>query len=1309
LSPNETYPQHVVTAVIVAHDGAAWLPQVIESLLEQTRPVQRVVAVDTGSRDRSGAVLSGLLGQAVVFGMDRGTGYPAAVERALQHSAANVSVPGPADTPAHERVEWIWLLHDDCEPAPDALEQLLRGVAETRSAAVLGPKVMDWADRKVILEAGVSIDTVGRRITGIEPREVDQGQHDGDRDVLAAGSAGMLIRRDVWEEVGGFDRSMVLFRDDVDFCWRVHAAGYRVRVITDAVVFHLEAAARRRRAVSATSRPRRLDRRNAMFTLLSNLPAGPMLASLAGNVAVSLLRTVFFLLAKRPAAGLDELSALGAVLGHPIQLLRARHRRSLGRRAAYGRLRADLPKGHSLRQLAEFAAAAMSRSTQADTAGAHHATDDPTDDDSLLIDTGLAQRILTHPGVALFLGLTLVALVAGRSLLSGGPLGGGALVPAWGGVSGLWHEYLQGFHPSGIGSGSSAPPYIAVVAALATVLGGKPWLAVDVILLGCVPLAGVFAFLAVRRVTRSALVRIWAAAAYALLPVAMGAIAAGRLGTAVAFALLPLIALLAARMFTEPPRRARRAAWATGLTIAIAAAFVPLTWIVAVLAAVVAAAAVGVGRPSVLRNLGIAVIVPPVVLLPWTVQLAAHPAELLLEVGVQQRGLASPDLPARSLLMLSPGGPGLPPVWITAGLVVAGIAALLFSRRRMLVIAGWGAAISGLLVAIVVSRMAVSPAGGGPGVPVWPGIALAIVGAGLVLAAAAAGDALPRLVGGGSTRSSGAARTIGAVVLAAAACSAPLLSAAYWLINGVSGPVAPTAAPVVPVLVSVSSASGLQLRTLVLRSAGGHVSYTLQRGLNPSLGEADLVPVAPAQRALDTAVATLVAPNGGEADDQGQSLAQFDVGFVLVPAPVNQSLARLLDGVADLRPVTATSAFALWRLVEPSARARVVEPGGTVVALRSGDVSVANATAPAAGGTLELAEPAGGWSATLNGTPLTPVPSPAGAWAQAFRLPPGGGLVNISHDQGTHDIALVIEALALAAAVVLALPGARATATESLHGAGSSAVAGRDSADAPESDRPGAPRRQRQGRAAGRRSRRVGQEAAVAANAGAALDRGESAVRPGARSAHPPDASSSASAEHPDLIAVEPSGRPPVGVTGWAADASAGRLADRPGADQPSSWDGADRELNLGEPGQRPDWPGGDQRDWPGGDQRDWPGGDQRDWPAGDQRDWPGGDQRDWPGGDQRDWPAGDQRDWPGGDQRPGWDDAGQQPHRPAAQPAGRSAAQSLGWPSGYGDALDPLPSADGSGPAWTGSATRDDVPPPRWPVPDRDTEGEAW
>jgi GT2 family glycosyltransferase len=174
LSPTDSYSQHVVTAVIVAHDGAAWLPRLLDALNEQTRPAQRVVAVDTGSRDRSGSVLAAQLGQAAVFGMDRSTGYAAAVRRALQHKAANAPVSvgagGMAGRGRDDQVEWLWLLHDDCEPAADALEQLLRGAAETPTAAVLGPKLMGWTDRDVIVEAGLTIDTAGRRITGIEPR-----------------------------------------------------------------------------------------------------------------------------------------------------------------------------------------------------------------------------------------------------------------------------------------------------------------------------------------------------------------------------------------------------------------------------------------------------------------------------------------------------------------------------------------------------------------------------------------------------------------------------------------------------------------------------------------------------------------------------------------------------------------------------------------------------------------------------------------------------------------------------------------------------------------------------------------------------------------------------------------------------------------------------------------------------------------------------------------------------------------------------------------------------------------------------------
>jgi len=88
----------------------------------------------------------------------------------------------------------------------------------------------------------------GEKLPAPAPREEPQGDF--------GGSAGMLVRRDVWDSLGGFDTAMPLFREDVDFCWRVHQAGHRVRVITDAVVYHVEASARRRRSASA-ARPSR--------------------------------------------------------------------------------------------------------------------------------------------------------------------------------------------------------------------------------------------------------------------------------------------------------------------------------------------------------------------------------------------------------------------------------------------------------------------------------------------------------------------------------------------------------------------------------------------------------------------------------------------------------------------------------------------------------------------------------------------------------------------------------------------------------------------------------------------------------------------------------------------------------------------------------------------------------------------------------------------------------------------------------------------------------------------------------------------
>jgi hypothetical protein len=460
--------------------------------------------------------------------------------------------------------------------------------------------------------------------------------------------------------------------------------------------------------------------------------------------------------------------------------------------------------------------------------------------------------------------------------------------------------------------------------------------------------------------------------------------------------------------------------------VAVGAAFVPLLW---PLAAVMAVACAGwslasrrwpvVTAPAVsVLDAAVVAVAPLLILMPWSFALLRAPGDFLGEAGIARTALSDGGLPARDLLLLSPGGPGLPPVWVMAGFAVAVAALLLPAGRRRVRVAGWLVALAGFAAAVAVSRMTV--AAGGARVGAWPGTELAIAGAGLVLATLPAFEWLAVLARRGGGRRLAAVLTLGAAV------SAPLLAGGYWLAHGVQGPVQPVSSSVLPAFVASASAGQDRPRTLVLRPSDGMLSYTVVRAVDPSLGTPELTPPAGAAAGLDRAVATLAAANGNYEGNPGQALGDYGIKWVLLPAPVDSTLAQRLNGTAGLIPVSTSPAYDLWQVAGTVARLRVDEPGGAVVALSSGDMSAGPVAAPAAGGTLVLAEPAGGWTATLNGHALTSVV--VDGWEQGFMLPAGGGtLVVAHHDLGRH-LLVVAELVALLAVCVLALPGKRTDA-----------------------------------------------------------------------------------------------------------------------------------------------------------------------------------------------------------------------------------------------------------------------------------------
>ncbi|WP_407552586.1 glycosyltransferase [Streptomyces sp. Pv4-95] len=1049
------FPRHVVTAVIVSHDGARWLPDALAGLLGQERPVQNVIGADTGSADESARLLAEAIGDERVLHLARRSGFGTAVDEAVR--TAGVLTPDDLpylrrpsgwdpvsrtwrddaydmpELPHGEPVQWLWLLHDDCAPAPDALAELLRVADSSPSTVIVGAKLRSWYDRRQLLEAGVTIARSGRRWTGLDRREQDQGQHDQVRPVLSVSTAGMLIRRDVYEELGGFDRRLPLMRDDVDLCWRAHAAGHQVLIAPDAILRHAEASARERRPIDCVGRsvanPHRVDKAGAVYTLLANTRGALLPYVLLRLLLGTILRVVAYLVGKVPGQALDELAGLFSVLLRPGKVLAARRRR--GRPAVEA---ADLrplfpPPGATVRATVEQVAGNLGGRAAPDvaSAGRHGAVESgPGGDDADFLEVeqfARLKRVARRPGPVLFLLLLLVSVIACRGLLGSGALTGGALLPAPAQVSDLWAAYFDSWHAVGVGDTASAPPYLAVLAVVATFFFGSTGFALTLLLVCSVPLAGLTAYFASRPLVASRLLRAWGSIAYAFLPAAAGALAGGRLGTAVLAILLPLMARAAVAAsglrLASGTRPSWRATWAYALLVTFTMAFTPVVWPIAVVLGIgLLVLRYRDGRRELmlgyaLRFLAVA-LAPLLVLAPWSLSLLMQPSRFFQEAGLDYGAGSASVL---DLIALSPGGPKAAGSVLLIGVVLAALAATLRDARPTAIRTAWAVAVTALLFAAL---------GNGSG---WTGPAMLIYGLALLCAAAVGAEGIRTRM---ATLGFGWKQPV-AVLIALASVLAPLYAAVSWMITGAAGPLERRDPVQVPAFVAEESGTADRARTLVLGGRSGHVDYTLVRGSGARLGDADLAAEAGENARLGGIVANLVAGSGA---DQTNQLGGYAVRYILVRDGAPREMGRVLDATPGLTRLSQEDGSALWRVDRRVSRVSVVASAaqdGTRAGEAAAPIPVpagpVEAHTEVPGGTdgrvLRIADAADeGWQATLDGKPLKPVT--LDGWAQGFALPAAGGRLDLTHENPiSHTVWLAVQGLLAVVLVVLALPGRR--------------------------------------------------------------------------------------------------------------------------------------------------------------------------------------------------------------------------------------------------------------------------------------------
>lgn len=995
---------HHVTAILVVHDGATWLPEVVASLASQTRAIDSTFAIDTGSVDSSTKLLSN--SRIPFVSISREAGFGDAINSALENI--------PEIQSAND---WLWFIHDDCAPSRDALAQLLRAIEDRPHVAIVGPKLRGWYDRTHLLEAGVSIAGNGARWTGLELREFDQGQRDGIKDVLGVSTAGMLVKREVFEELGGFDSNLSLFRDDVDLGWRARVAGHSVIVATDAVAYHAEASASERRAVDVTHaflhRPLLLDRRNASYVLLANSSAW-ILPWLSLRLLVSAgVRSLGFLIAKLPGYAADEILAVGLLLIHPGLLLNARKARRSQRLLSSRVVANFIPPRWKQFRLSVNRSFETIRERFFPTPTPIESILDPLSEDEDLLTPVPARNwksLIVRPEVLGTIFLLILTLLWSRHRY--GPISGGALSTTPSGAMDLWRIYADSWHGVGMGSAFATPTWIAVLALGSTFTFGNAT-ALVAILFWISPILIMWSMhMLVRTFTARRWLLMGASVSYALSPVAIAAINQGRLGTIATLMCAPLIVKALPRL-----RAIEVQSWKFifGLSLIVGAVTsFSLPFYLASSIFLLAGIAKdymhfrqnpeGILFKERLSRWLLLLATPFALCLPWSLEALTHPTRFLIEPGISVAGGL-----ANEVILANPGGIGSIPWWFVSPVLLVILVAI-FSSTQARFYASWG--FSFLLAATFVSSLAISAHGNASNTHVWVGTWLAITTLCAVVSGVVILDGLRERLANSNIHYRHILAGLGVVSVLAYS-----LTASMWITTtGANSPLQVNRTSVLPPFLGISPGT----KTLVIRNlsvgATDQLTFFVARENDAFLGDPDVAPKS--SPAIDKAIRDLV---DGSGLTSSKVLSAHGIKFLFMKNPVDDQLVRSVDGIGGFMRNSSTDAGIVWRVTGVGERLVFTDENSKSTPMLMPDDGAPVVTRSP--GTLTLAENYdSSWQVIQNGARLVRTKNEYGL--PQFLAPTPGEFFLI-HDGTVRRGWLSLQFIVLLSVLVMILPAGR--------------------------------------------------------------------------------------------------------------------------------------------------------------------------------------------------------------------------------------------------------------------------------------------
>ncbi len=248
--------------VILNYNGSALLRKFLPGVITHSAPFTVVVA-DNGSTDGSADLVANEFPSVTLIRIPNNLGFCGGYNHALKQVDA----------------EYFVLLNSDVEVTPGWIQPLVQTLDDDAAIAAVQPKILSQARKTHFEYAGAGggfIDSLGypfcrgRLFYAIE---ADEHQYDKPIDIFWSSGACMMIRSKLFHSMGGFDEDFFAHMEEIDLCWRLQRAGYRIRYNGASMVYHVGG------GTLSANNPRKtyLNFKNGLSLLYKNLPAEELL------------------------------------------------------------------------------------------------------------------------------------------------------------------------------------------------------------------------------------------------------------------------------------------------------------------------------------------------------------------------------------------------------------------------------------------------------------------------------------------------------------------------------------------------------------------------------------------------------------------------------------------------------------------------------------------------------------------------------------------------------------------------------------------------------------------------------------------------------------------------------------------------------------------------------------------------------------------------------------------------------------------------------------------------------------------------